>query len=367
MLLHKSVLHDTRVRREAEALHEAGHDVTVVELASVEYELLHVRRVSALPPRWLRRWRPAKRLAAAFLLVRRAVRQRPDVVHAHDAAMLLPGFVAARLTGAQLVYDTHEYATGVPYRERRWHWFVEMTERALMPRCAAVITVSEGIADRLHLKYRLRRRPAVVRNVSSLRVGTASVGLRERLRIGDAPLVIHQGAAAAHRGCEVLLKAVAGLPGVHLCFLGGGERPVLARLALLAERLGVAGRIHFLPRVPPEQLLSLTADADVGVSLLQDTCDNHRLALPNKLFEYLAAGVPVVVSDLPEMSRLVSDHGVGWCARSDDPAAVAGALEEALVRRADADLRRRVAAAGSQLSWTNERGLLNELYATLVA
>ncbi len=94
--------------------------------------------------------------------------------------------------------------------------------------------------------------------------------------------------------------------------------------------------------MPLKQLLAHTAEADVGVTLLQDTCENHRLALPNKLFEYIAAGVPVVASALPEIERLVDRYGIGWCVAPDQPQALAGRIRQALAVRGDADLKRRL-------------------------
>ena len=124
MLLHKSVEYDSRVRREARALADAGHAVTVVELdpdAARRARRLHARLRLAARRGCAARCRSsstASSSSAAFLL--RLLRLRPDVVHAHDAAMLLPGLLGARLTGARLVYDSHELATGVPYRDGRW-------------------------------------------------------------------------------------------------------------------------------------------------------------------------------------------------------------------------------------------------------
>ena len=310
MLLHKSVVHDSRVRREASTLAAAGHDVTVIELSpDADGQLDGFKRRSASPPGWLRRVLPFHIYRTAFLagFLRQVVRLRPDVIHAHDAAMLLPGLFGARLTGARLVYDSHELASSVPYRERSWAWFVGAIERLALPRCAAVITVSDGIAERLREIYGLRSRPVVLRNVSALSVGEGDggPGLRERLGLTDEPLVLHQGACAQDRGCEVLARAVALLDGVHLCFLGDAEAADDACLRREVDELGIGARTHFVPAVELGRLLAYTAEADVGVSLLQDTCENHRLALPNKLFEYLAAGVPVVVSDLPEMASLV--------------------------------------------------------------
>ena len=123
MLLHKSVEFDSRVRREAAALAEAGHEVTVLELAPVPRDaalLEGFHRRSVMPSSWLRRWLPFQLYRIAFLgsFIQEILRLHPDVVHAHDAAMLLPGLVAARLTGARLVYDSHELATSVAYRDR---------------------------------------------------------------------------------------------------------------------------------------------------------------------------------------------------------------------------------------------------------
>ena len=172
MLLHKSVEFDSRVRREASALAAAGHDVTVLELAEVPSEEIMdgFRRVSAMPPAWVRRRLPSAVYRPLMLVyfVRGILGLRPHVVHAHDAAMLLPGIVGARLVGARLVYDSHELAASVPYRERTWAWFVTTIERVIVPRCVAVITVSDGIAARLRDRYRLPAAPTVVRNVSAL-------------------------------------------------------------------------------------------------------------------------------------------------------------------------------------------------------
>jgi hypothetical protein len=120
MLLHKSVEFDSRVRREAGALARAGHEVSVLELAPVPAGTWPdgFARHSVQPPDWVRRRLPFHLYRFAFLIsfVQGLRKLRPDIVHAHDAAMLLPGIVGARLTGSQLVYDSHELATSVPYR-----------------------------------------------------------------------------------------------------------------------------------------------------------------------------------------------------------------------------------------------------------
>jgi hypothetical protein len=230
-----------------------------------------------------------------------------------------------------------------------------------------VITVSDGIAERLRRRYRLARTPTVVRNVTALQERGPG-GLRMRLGIdADTPLVLHQGAPAPARGCEMLLDALRALPGVQLAFLGDPE-PGYAELLRSAVRArDLQDRVTLLASVPLEQLLAHTAEADVGVTLLQDTCENHRLALPNKLFEYIAAGVPVVASALPETRALVEHYRIGWCVTPGDPAALADALELALSRRRDPELRERLDRAAQELSWEREQQRLVQLYALLAA
>lgn len=371
MLLHKDFAHDTRVRREAGALAAAGHEVTIAHLPPRDSGSEADGLPYALAPATLRRHRErlprlARLALEATRLARIASSRGPDAVHAHDAAMLLPGLLAARRAGARLVYDSHEMATGVPYRSGAWAAFVAAAERLGAPRADATIVVSDGIAARLSERYRLRSAPAVVRNVSDLPSPGAAPApdLRRELAIGDAPLLLHQGAVAAGRGCETLLRALGLLPGAHLLFLGA-EGPYRERLAGLAREQGLAARVHLRGSVPPRALLSHTAQADVGVSLLEDSCENHRLALPNKLFEYLAAGLPVVVSDLPEAAKLVRERQVGWCADAADPRSVAAALGVALAERDDPALRERVERAAAELSWEHEKRRLLAVYERL--
>jgi glycosyltransferase involved in cell wall biosynthesis len=370
MLLHKSVEHDSRVRREAKALAEAGHAVTVVELdTGAGGELDGFSRRSAAPPAWVRRTLPFQGYRAVFLasFLARLLSLRPDVVHAHDAAMLLPGLLGARLTRAKLVYDSHELATGVPYRDGRWAAFVRSIERVAVPRADAVITVTDGISERLQALYGLRERPAVVRNVSELSLPREGRGaLRRALGLTDEPLVLHQGAPAPDRGGEQLVDAMTEVPGAHLAFLGsspfsGYEDGLRAR----AEAAGVRERVHFLPSVPLDRLLAYTADADVGVSLLQDTCENHRLALPNKVFEYVVAGVPVLASDLPELRRLVRRLEIGEVVPPADPSAVAHRLAAMLAAPPGPAARQALRAAAHELRWERERLRLEAVYRAL--
>jgi len=367
MLLHKTVEHDSRVRREARALAAAGHRVTVLHLPRVHGECdgdldgFSVRSVT--PPGWVRRRLPSilyrSVFLASFLLA--ILRLRPDVVHAHDAAMLAPGMLGAWATGAELVYDSHEYAAGVPYRDPRWARGVAALERIALPRCGAVITVSDGIAARIQADHGLARRPTVIRNLpdpADTDLSYEAPDLRRELGLSPStPLVLHLGAVALERGCESLVRAMAAVPDAHLLFLGADDDAYAAGLARLADREGLSERVHLLPSVPVSRIRAHVRQADVGVSLLENTCENHRLALPNKVFEYMAAGIPVVVSDLPELKKFVDSRGVGRGADPASPDDVAAAIS-AEIRSA----RSSSTPGGNVPTWGEEQIRLRDLF-----
>jgi glycosyltransferase involved in cell wall biosynthesis len=209
----------------------------------------------------------------------------------------------------------------------------------------------------------------VVRNLPDLEPVAGASPLRDRLGIDGVPLLLHQGAVADGRGCETLVRAVAALDGsardAHLVFLGAGDDAYARSLRGLADDSGLGDRVHFIPPVPLDELLGYTAGADVGVSLLEPTCTNHRLALPNKVFEYVAAGLPIVVSALPEVESLVRRYDIGWTVDPTDPQDVSEGLAAAIGARSDKGLHARVEAAAGVLSWRREQAVLIAVYEQL--
>src|SRR5436190_18134731 len=217
MLLQRTIRHDSRVKREARALVAAGHEVVVVQLepgAAVTertpdgYDLVTISRSERI-----RHLLPLKLYRAVYVvsLIRAALRTRPDADHAHDVAMLTPGWVVARLRRLPLVYDTHEFALGVPYRTRPYPLLVRSIERLFIRGTAAVVTVSPGIAERLQRHVHLTRPPVVVRNLPDVEAFTDAPGadLRRATGIEGGTIVLHQGAPARHRGCETLIASLA--------------------------------------------------------------------------------------------------------------------------------------------------------------
>ncbi|MHB8672563.1 MAG: glycosyltransferase [Candidatus Limnocylindrales bacterium] len=248
----------------------------------------------------------------------RAAREAPpaDVYHGHDLSGLEAAGRAQRRNGGALVCDSHEIFlesgtnAGRPRILKAW---LARSERRWVRQAAALVTVNESLADDLGRRYGPSRtvvvhncparwdpptpRPDLIRTTAGIPI--------------DAPIALYHGSFAAHRGLEELAAALLrpGLERVHAVFLGYGSQRALLDRMVLDPRYG--GRLHVLDAVPPDELLPWVASADVGVMAIQASTRNHRLSTPNKLFECLAAGLPVVVSDFDEMHRIVLDDPSG--------------------------------------------------------
>ncbi len=405
MILYGDVTNDSRVIREARSLAAAGHrvilaclaaspgtaavlghgvDLRVIPLASQAarpggespFIAVRRRRLRALHAQvtWLFRYRANVRSWG-----RRAVAAvgSADVWHAHDFTGLLA--LAGRLPAhVPLVYDSHELFadTGSAARlPRLARAILVREERRLLRRADAVITVNPGLATVLAARYPPVR-PIVVRNCPPLADPGPWPSDRLRNAAGispDAVVVLFHGAITADRGIEQVAAVLerAAFSTVHLVLLGYGERRDAWRGREHAGPL--AGRLHVLDAVPPDDLVSTISTADVAAVLQQPSDLNLRLSTPNKLFEAIAAGVPVLASDLPEIARVVRGDPTGPLGELCDPRnedAIAAALGRLLGLRPDAGsaLRARcLTAARERLNWDREVTALLHEYARLGA
>jgi glycosyltransferase involved in cell wall biosynthesis len=230
-------------------------------------------------------------------------------------------------------------------------------ERRWLRRADSVVAVNESIA--LEYGRRYGRVPVVVRNCASR--------LEEDLPVRDlrllaglpetAQVVLYQGGFSAGRGLEVCVAAAADLPAdTHLVLLGFG--PLRETLVELAGTLGVTDRVHVLDAVPPEELAACTVSATVGLMPYQPVSRNNQLALPNKVFEYTAVGVPIVTSDLPELRRIAVDAGCGEVYDPFDATSLATALRRVLDPTEHERYRSAARAFGRTNVWENEREIL---------
>ena len=301
-----------------------------------------------------------------------------DAYHGHDLSGVEAAGRARRRNGGALVYDSHEIfleSGSNATRPRLLKALLAQSERRWVGEAIALVTVNDSLAEDLGRRYRPRR-TVVVHNcparweppIPRPDLIRAATGIP-----ADAPIALYHGSFAAHRGLEELAAAILrpGLEGVHAVLLGyGSQRALVDRMA---GDPAYGGRVHVIDAVPPAELLPWVASADVGVMAIQPSTRNHRLSTPNKLFEGLAAGIPVVVSDFPEMRRIVLDDPagpLGATCRPDDIDDVAAAIAAILHLAApgmEALRARCLAAAHRRWNWETEIEDLLTLYRTIPA
>jgi glycosyltransferase involved in cell wall biosynthesis len=404
MVVYGDIRHDSRVQREAASLAGAGHRVTLYCLADTRsgpgslHPNVTVVAVDAGPgavvPGSVSPFRHAGRAGRVSRLAHRvtwlasyvrtlrawggsvvAQAGQVDVWHAHDFTGLaaIGGRVGSR---AALVYDVHDLFidTGsgrlLPGPARR---AVARYERHLVSRASLVVTVNRALAEVFVARCRPRAiivvhncpaawqppdpRPDLIRRAAGIPAGR--------------PIVLYHGLLGSSRGIDRLLEAIQlpGLEDVHLALLGYGE--LAASLAVTATEPRFEGRVHVLDAVAPEELLPWVASADVGAMAMPNDSLNLYLSTPNKLFECLAAGTPVVVSDFPAVRTIVEDEEfgpLGVTCHPERPEDVARAILELLGNDPGsmADLRRRCsAAAQARWNWEAEMSGLIAAYERL--
>ena len=354
MLVRNAFTHDTRVEREARTLTSAGYRVTVIADAGAglprdeERDGYRVIRVGRRGPRL-----PVVRLFAhQRRLVRALIGTDPEILHGHDADALPPVAAAARRIGIPFIHDAHELWADQENRGRSAPYFAafrayyRLVEARLLPRAAAVLTVSPPIAELLRSRYGLAR-VELVPNYPDVDPGELPV--RRDLHAlaslpADTPVILYLGGILPWRGLEELVDAISLLrTPAHLVLLGWGG--LAASLQVRAAQRGIASRVHVLPPVPSDEVIGYAADASIGVSPIPPSSLNYSLSLPNKVFQYMAAGVPVVASDFPQVREVVEGSGAGRCIDTRRPEVIAAAIDAILGDRAAA---RAMGAAGRE-------------------
>jgi len=302
---------------------------------------------------------------------------RPQAIHAHDMHMLGVAAVAAARAAERgrpvpWVYDAHEWVPGLSRyggRTRRlisaWTDF----ESDYIRLADRVVTVSAPLAEALQERHSLPRTPDVVRNIPPVGAGDLD-GETVRERVGlepDVPLLVYSGGVQAARGIDTALDALSLLPEAHLVVVAvpSPESAACRLLSARARALGVADRFHLLPPVAPDQVSMFLRSADVGLIPLRHY-GSHEMALANKLFEYLHAGVPAVVSDCRAQAAFVRTHGTGEVHVAGDPASLAAMVRKVLDDPAPYRSRLVDERLRSANDWSHEAGVLQEVYRELL-
>ncbi len=276
----------------------------------------------------------ARRILGGLAFSRQAIavarQTRPSLVHANDWNTMWAGLAIKLTCGAHLVYDSHELWAD---RNGRWEWRPWLLgAEALFVRAAdEVITSSTGYADALARRYRITR-PTVVRNIPERLPGAVRATLGQAKPSPAHPRVVYVGGLMPGRGLEQMIDALVHVPCVRLCAIGPGAPRYRSSLTARAAFAGVAERVELRDPVAPSEVQDALAGAAAGLCLIQPICRSYELSLPNKLFEYAAAGVPVLASDMPVIAAVVRGEGLGEVVPAGDPRAIAASLERLLAR-----------------------------------
>lgn len=378
---------DPRIEREARALAAAGYRVVLIapDPRAAPDEPIGVDWGPGIEFDWVRpqavqfynEW-------PGFIgreLYNAAVRHRPFAFHAHDLFTAFVGLSAAKQHGSHVVCDFHEWfsenvkwdaasSSWQPY-PADWKSALRWLERRCLAEASGVVTVCDSIADGMADELGRGRRPLVVRNIPPLKATPTRpyAPLKQQLGLpNDRFVMLWQGGTGPTRMIEPIVEALAHAPrctfairGPSLDLFGPGYRAI-------ADRVGASERLILLDPVPSRDVVAAAVGADVGVWTLPNLCRNFYLALPNKIFEYLASGLPVLVADYPEARKIALDLGTGLTFDPYDPRSIARSVNRLIEEPGLAErFRTATPAALTRLNADDEWGRLVELYRSLPA
>jgi len=372
MLVWTGVSTDTRVLREARTLVDAGWSVHIIGRAVppdfVAPQGISVSSVGAPPSADARKreLNVVERAARWLLLpehvgLRLAAWQRAalvdahnhqaDVVHAHDFTALAVGASLSQEWGVPLVYDNHELWSGLPRVGRPTPWRARRESRLegrLGAQARIVLTVGEGVANALRKQYGW----GDIRIVRNTFPRVKALAQRP-----DGPIgAVYAGRIAPYRELEVIAAASRSTP-LPITLIGPADAQFLARFD--------PGMAKVRGSLPADEVDAVLVDAGLALVTHSDRWVNHRLALPNKLFHAVRAGVPVVATDVGELARTVREYDLGELYRPGDADDLVRAIGRAIGRYPQ--LQKQVSDAADALSWDTDGRALVDAYASLQA
>jgi glycosyltransferase involved in cell wall biosynthesis len=287
-----------------------------------------------------------------FLLFNKA-----DLFFSNDLDTLLPNYVVAKLKSKKIIYDSHEIFCGVPELQKskikKSIW--QRIEKKIFPKLKHVITVNESIANYFCAKYKVM--PAVVRNIPDL--NEKPIVTKAELKLpDDKKILILQGSGInIHRGAEELVEAMQYVENAILLIIGGGD--VLDILKKSVADLKLSHKVIFYDKKPFNELIKYTSVADIGLTLDKDNNINYKFSLPNKIFDYINAGIAVLASSLVEVKKIVHDYKVGCIVDSHNPKKIAEKINFMIgdVKRLS-EWKSNSITASKELNWQSEKEVL---------
>jgi len=378
---------DARVFKEARTLQRAGYKVQVIGKRGdypIAFETIDGLKVWRVDTTWIHETASNLKAklrqhfirfivpfhsgyAAYYCEVYKLIREdRVDIYHAHDLATLPVAVLCKRRFGGKIVYDCHEvwlFRNRLPKRSKWNILLMWLLEFLLVRFTDAVLTTSEGHTKLMRKLYLVK--PVEVFNASPWQNVNEVKVLREKLRFPDREkIVLYLGYLTYGRGLEESIKAMNHVDAhCHLVLLGYGEQDYIESLRALALQEGVEDRLRFFPPVPYDRVVEHASSANVGIAAIKDCCLSYRACFPNKLLEYIAAEIPVAVSDLPELKKAVAKYQIGAVFNPDRPEEIAAALNQVLMK--EPEYKENVRLAKKDFTWEKESEKLLMIYGRL--
>ena len=362
---------DNRVLKVASLLQENGAEVTVVALHRPNLPRFERHETGGFAIQRIPIVSPKHRIFGLIKWMELVIRitwghRRADAWHCNDAEAFAIGLVAkATRPRLKLVYDCHEFESE---RNAKPAWLsrsVRWMEERWIHRAEEVIVVSPSIEAAYRGRYESlgMKRISLVRNVPDARaLNASSHPLRSALGLDEGAFIaLYQGALMINRGVETLVAMAPMLEGtgIHLVFMGYGSLEPLVKSAAMSH-----AHVHFQPAVPYTEVLDYTSDADVGLVSVKPVCLSYLYCLPNKLFESIQAGIPVLVNDLPDCISLVQAYGIGEQVEGDEPTDWFAALSRVSKKKPawKKQAHSNIVKAQNELNWGKESKVLTALY-----
>lgn len=352
---------DQRLKRHCSALNSEGYDVLLTGRIlpgslSVDNRPYKTRRVKHCFNKGVFFYAEYNIRLFIFLIF-----SRFDIIHANDLDTLPACFLGSLIKGKTLVYDSHEYFTEVPELSARpvvkkiW----ETIEKLIFPKLKHIITVTPSIASEYQKKY--DKNIHVIRNVPEKICRKTGVSAENYGLPSKKKLVILQGTGInIDRGAEEAASAMNFVDNTVLVIAGRGD--ALPKLKDKISGSSLSEKVFFIAPLPYEELMQLTAICDAGLSLDKKSNLNYRYSLPNKLFDYIMAGIPVIVTDLPELRNIVEKYKIGLITGDCSPEGIAEKINTLLFRIPAEHWRINLKKAADELNWDNEKHVLLSLY-----
>lgn len=282
---------------------------------------------------------------------------KKDILLSNDLDTLLANFLVSKIQRKKLVYDSHELFTELPELINKP--FVKLVwlklENWILPELKNCYTVCQSIANFYTKKYNTNFN--VIRNLPTIK----------KLKKGKFPfslegkkVIIYQGFVNIGRGLELMINTMQHLDNTIFVIVGHGD--ILEDLQHKVIHKKLTNKVKFLGRISPEELHKTTPLADIGISLEENLGLNYRFALPNKIFDYIQAETPLLVSDLPEMKCVITDYDVGEIIKDRTPEKLAKQIEDMFKK----DFSNQLKIAKEKLVWKNEEPKLLRVFKNLV-